>query len=39
MRDAGYLAHTRSSEGNDLIVQLGASEWDEPMEHYTVKVG
>jgi hypothetical protein len=39
MRDAGYLAHTRSSEGNDLIVfNWAPSEWDEPMEHYTVKV-
>ncbi len=39
MMEAGYLAHTRSPDGKDLIVfNWAPTEWDEALDHYTVKV-
>ena len=39
MSDAGYLVHTRAADGKDLIVfNWVPAEWDESMDHYTVKV-
>ncbi|MBW1769837.1 MAG: hypothetical protein JRJ17_01480, partial [Deltaproteobacteria bacterium] len=39
MSEAGYLASTTAAEGRKLIVfNWSPTEWDQPLEHYTVKV-
>jgi hypothetical protein len=39
MSEAGYLAHTTAARGQKLIVfNWSPTEWDQPLEHYTVKV-
>ena len=39
MARAGYLAKTTSHEGHDLVVfNWAPSEWDESMDHYTVRI-
>ena len=39
MAEAGYLAETTSADGRRLMVfNWAPTEWDEPMEHYTVRI-
>ena len=39
MLQAGYLASTTTADGQELVVfNWAPTQWDQPLEHYTVKV-